>query len=251
MRAKHRDCFRVRSHETDPQGRLQVPILCRLLEAAATGHARVLGVAVETLLESGVAWVLSRLQLTMDRWPRGAEEIVVETWPEAADRLFTERRFEVFDSTDHRIGAATTLWLVLDLARRRPIRLPPLVLDRLAEVEIGSTPIRFADLAPMKTIENERAYTVRRSDLDLAGHVNNTSYVEWAVEAVPDEAWGMRDLATLEIQYLSECHHGQTILSRSHLDDHDEEMQVSHQLVRKEDDTEVARALTRWRTRSG
>jgi acyl-ACP thioesterase len=248
---KHRDRFSVRSYETDPRGRLQAPVLCKLLEEAATNHAKILGVAVETLFEAGVAWVLSRLQLTMERWPRSGEEIVVETWPEAASRLFTERRFEVFDTSETQIGSASTLWLVLDLVRRRPIRLPSLVLDRLAEVDIGSEPMRFADLAPMNSIQSELAYTVRRSDLDLAGHVNNTSYVEWAVEAVPDEVWQTHALADLEIQYLSECHHGQTILSRSHRVDHDPEIEVSHQLVRKEDETEVARAVTRWRVRPG
>ena len=226
-------------------------VLCKLLEEAAVAHAAILGVAVDTLLDHGVAWVLSKLQLRMEKWPGVGEEIVIETWPEAANRLFTERRFVVFDASDKRIGAVSTLWLVLDLVRRRPIRLPPLVLDRLAAIDIGTELTSFADLDSMDTEGNELAYTVRRSDLDLADHVNNTSYVEWAVEAVPDEVWGTHDLAHLEIQYLSECHHGQTILSRSHLADHDNEIKVSHQLVREEDDAEVARAITRWRTRSG
>ena len=251
MRTTYREGFQVRSYETDTQGRLQIPILCQLLEEAAVAHAAVLGVAVESLIDSGVAWVLSRLYLEMDRWPAADENIVIETWPEAASRLFTERRFEVLDGSERRIGSISTLWLVLDLVRRRPIRLPPLVLDRLAEVEIGTEPMRFADLAPLKTAESELAYTVRRSDLDLADHVNNTSYVEWAVEAVPDEVWDTRELAHLEIQYLSECHHGQTILSRSHLADHGNEIEVNHQLVREEDGAEVARALTRWRTPTG
>jgi medium-chain acyl-[acyl-carrier-protein] hydrolase len=249
MRAKHRDCFRVRSYETDPQGRLQAPILCKWLEEAAVGHARILGVAVETLFEEGVVWVLSRLRLTMDRWPRSGEETVVETWPEAANRLFTERRFEVFNASDNRVGKASTLWLVLDLVKRRPIRLPPLVMDRLAEVDIGTEPMRFSDLAPLSNAQSELACTVRRSDLDLARHVNNTSYVEWAIEAVPDGVWGTHDLTDLEIQYLSECHRGQTILSRSHLVAHGDEIQLSHQLVREEDNADVARALTRWRAR--
>jgi medium-chain acyl-[acyl-carrier-protein] hydrolase len=250
MRAKHRIRFLVRSYETDPQGRLQAPILCKLLEEAAAGHARILGVAVETLFEEGVAWVLSRLQLMMERWPASGEEIVVETWPEAASRLYTERRFEVFDASHGRIGAATTRWLVMDLVRRRPVRLPQLVRDRLAAIDIGTELKSFTDLGAPDTAQNGFACTVRRSDLDLAGHVNNTSYVEWAVEAVPDGVWATHDLADIEIQYLSECHRGQTILSRSHLVDRGNEILVNHQLVREEDDADVARALTRWRARS-
>ena len=247
MKAKHSDRFRVRSYETDPLGRLQVPILCKLLQEAATAHAAILGVAVDTLIENGVAWVLSRLHLEMQRWPTSDEDIVIETWPEAANRLFTERRFNVVDAADNNIGTASTLWLILDLERRRPVRLPAHVVERLGELGLGSEPRRFGDLVTPDPVDRELAFTVRRSDLDSADHVNNTSYVEWAVEAVPDEVWASHDLAELEIHFLSECHHGQTVVSRSQSVEHGDETEVLHQLVRHDDASEVARALTHWR----
>ena len=247
MKAKHRDRFRVRSYETDPLGRLQVPILCKLLQEAATAHAAILGVAVDTLIENGVAWVLSRLHLEMQRWPTSDEYIVIETWPEAANRLFTERRFNVVDAADNSIGTASTLWLILDLERRRPVRLPAHVVERLGELGLGSEPRRFGDLVTPDPVDLELGFTVRRSDLDLAEHVNNTSYVEWAIEAVPDEVWSSNELAELEIQFVSECHQGQTVLSRSRQVDCGDDIEVRHQLMRQEDGAEVARALTLWR----
>lgn len=247
MRTIHHEIFQVRAYETDTQGRLQVPILCQLLQEAATAHAAILGVAVESLIESGFAWVLSRLHLEMEYWPTADEKIVIKTWPEATSRLFTERRFDIFDSSEQRIGAVSTLWLVLDLARRRPVRLPPQVTDRLGEHDVGSEPRKFGELAAPNPVQNELGFTVRRSDLDLAEHVNNTSYVEWAVEAVPDEVWSSSELAELDIQFLSECHQGQTVLSRSQIVDRGNATEVRHQLTREEDTVEVARALTLWR----
>lgn len=251
MRTTHRMVFHVRSYETDPQGRLRIPILCQLLQEAATAHAAIIGVAVEKLIKSGVAWVLSRLRLELERSPATDEEIVITTWPEAASRLFTERRFEVFDPSERRIGVASTLWLVLDLERRRPVRLPTRVIERLHEHELGSEPRKFADLVAPDPVERELGFTVRRSDLDRAVHVNNTSYVEWAIEAVPDDVWSSSDLAELEIHFLSECHHGQTVLSRSQTVVPGDRSEVRHQLLRSEDGVEVARALTAWRLNPG
>jgi acyl-ACP thioesterase len=251
MRTTYREGFEVRSYETDTQGRLQVPILCQFLEEAAVAHAAILGVAVESLIDSGVAWVLSRLHLEMDRWPAADEQIVIETWPEAASRLFTERRFEIQDSTGRRIGNVSTLWFVLNLERRRPIRLPHQITERLSEHDLGPEPTKFGDLDVPEPIDNELGFTVRRSDLDLADHVNNTSYVEWAIEAVPDGVWGIAELAELEIHYLSECHHGQTVVSRSQIIGQKTATEVRHQLVRSEDDVEVARARTLWRGGKG
>jgi acyl-ACP thioesterase len=247
MRSTYRESFQVRSYETDPRGRLQVPILCQLLQEAATAHAAILGVAVESLIDSGVAWVLSRLHLEMDRWPATDEDITIETWPEAASRLLTERRFEILDGSERRIGSVSTLWLVLDLERRRPVRLPAQVSDRLHEHELGNEPRRFGDLVAPEPVEHELGFTVRRSDLDLAAHVNNTSYVEWAIEAVPEELWSTANLSELEIHFLSECHHGQRVVSRSQSLESGGDTEVRHQLMRPDDDIEVARARTVWR----
>jgi len=96
-------------------------------------------------------------------------------------------------------------------------------------------------------LDHELAFTVRRSDLDSAEHVNNTSYVEWAIEAVSDEVWSTAELAELEIQFVSECHQGQTVLPRSQQVERGDEIEVRHQLMRHEDNSEVERALSLWR----
>ena len=115
------------------------------------------------------------------------------------------------------------------------------------EFEIGDNPARAGELTVPDPADRELAFTVRRSDLDLAEHVNNTSYVEWAIEAVPDETWSTAELAELEIQFVSECHQGQTVVSRSQLVERSDEFEVRHQLMRHDDGAEVARAITVWR----
>jgi len=246
MKAVHGETFRVRSYEVDPLGRLQVPILCKLLQEVAVAHAAMLGVAVETLLDRGTAWVLSRMCLALNRWPHGGDHITIETWPEAMSKLIVERRFALSTRDGDPIGTVSTWWVVLDLERRRPVRLPSEAWDRLREYEIGSKPVKAGSLAVPEPAERELAFTVRRSDVDLAGHANNTSFVEWAMEAVPDEVWSTCDLCDLVVQFLAECHRGQTVLSRSQLLGDGDTPEVRHQLVRDEDGVEVARAVTTW-----
>jgi len=247
MRPEHRQSFRVRSYETDPHGRLRAPILCKLLQEAATVHAAALGVAVESLIDAGIAWVLSHLSLEVERWPGPDTEIVVRTWPEAANRLFTERRFEVLDVAGERLAAASTLWLVMDLERRRPVRFPASVLEALARHDLGDRPMRQPRRAPPDPADRDLVFTVRRSDLDLADHVNNTSYVEWAIEAVPDRIWDRCELAELDISFLSECHQGQAVVSSSRTDDVEGAWMVRHEIARRDDGEAVARARTVWR----
>jgi medium-chain acyl-[acyl-carrier-protein] hydrolase len=247
MRTIYRMPVRIRSYEVDAHGRLQAPILCRLLQEAATIHAADLGVSVESLIDGGVAWVLSRLSLAMDRWPGVEDEVVIETWPEALDRLTTERRFEIRGATGDRLGHASTLWLVLDLHRRRPIRVPAAVADALSRHELGDRPVRPAELEVPDPVDRAVRFTVRRSDLDKAGHANNTSYVEWALEAVPDRVWEAYQLAELHISYRSECRRGAEITSGSLTSDGGATCDVLHRLIRSEDGEVAAVARSAWR----
>ena len=247
MRPKLTLPVRVRSYETDRLGRLQIPILCRWLQEAATIHAAELGVAVERLVDSGVAWVLTRLHLVVRRWPRAEDRMIIETWPEALDRLITERCFEILDGSGEAIGRASTTWVVLDLVRRRPIRLPPAVAGALQRHGLGDRPARRPDLEAPEDSDCQVEFAVRRSDLDRAGHVNNTSYVEWVVEAVPDAVWDEMELEELDIAYLSECRRGSVVASNCEVGDGEHGCRVRHELARVEDGVSVARALTIWR----
>ena len=217
------------------------------MQETAVAHAAILGVSVETLMDNGVAWVLSHLDLKVERWPGPDAEITIKTWPEAASRLIIERRFEVLDSAGELSASASTYWLVLDLKRRRPVRLPAVVLEAMTKHEIGSATVKPDRLEQPDLVDLERVFTVRRSDLDMADHVNNTSYVEWAMEAVPDEVWKNQELAELQIGFLSECHQGQTIVSVSQTTGDARGSEVRHQLVRREDGEPAALARTVWR----
>lgn len=246
MRPVHQKKFRVRAYETDPYGRLEVAILCKLMQETATAHAAILGVSVEALMENGVAWVLSHLDLEVTRWPGPDAEIIITTWPEAASRLMVERHFEVHDSAGEELASASTFWLVLDLERRRPVRFPAVVLEAMSNHDIGSTTTKPDRLEAPDLVDRERVFTVRRSDLDLADHVNNTSYVGWAIEAVPDEVWENQELRELRIDFLSECHQGQTIVSVSGTTGDRHRTEVRHEIVRREDGEAAARARTVW-----
>ena len=75
MRPVRRLTFRIREFETDKRGDLHAAVLSKFLQEAATVHAAELGVSVESLVDSGVAWVLRRLHLNVTRWPKAGDEI--------------------------------------------------------------------------------------------------------------------------------------------------------------------------------
>ena len=116
--------FRLRSYETDPTGLASVATVCNYLQEVAGNHAFRLGLSVEHLHERRLTWVLARLRVLVDRYPRWREEITVETWPSGIDGLLGTRDFLLLDDDGERLARATSGWMVIDVDRRRPVRMP-------------------------------------------------------------------------------------------------------------------------------
>jgi acyl-ACP thioesterase len=236
----------VRLIEIDAHETLAVGALCDYLQEAAGNHAGALGVSVARLMERHLTWVLSRLRLRIDRMPAAGERIEVRTWPTGVDRLFALRDLEVLDAQGRRIAAAVSAWLVIDTAARRPVRIqsvfdPPGVgeTSRALDADIEKLPA-------LEGADRETPVIVRLSDLDTNTHANNARIAEWVVEGVGREAWERSFIRGLDVDFMAEALHGDTIVSRSRALPEGEYL---HSLVRTGDGREIARARTAWEPR--
>ncbi|MGC4000199.1 MAG: thioesterase [Anaeromyxobacter sp.] len=237
-----REPFVVHTYGTDAFLTLATPALTGFLMEAAGLHAQALNVGVEGLWARGLSWVIGRLRLELDRPIRLGETLEIETWPSGIDRLAALRDFRVTAGGEE-VARASTQWFVLDLTTRRPVKLEG-VLDprfpRDGAHAVAFTPGKLPELA---TWDFQKRFHIRYADMDVNGHVNNGSYLAWALEAVPREVWAGLRLSALEVQYLAECREGSAILSRQSLTG---EAAYAHAIVREEDGKELARATTRW-----
>jgi medium-chain acyl-[acyl-carrier-protein] hydrolase len=236
----------VRLIEIDAHGTLAVGALCDFLQEAAGNHAGALGVSVVRLMEKHLTWILSRLRLRIDRLPSAGERLEVRTWPTGTERLFALRDFEVLDEQGRRIAAAVSAWLVLDTAARRPVRIQS-VFDPPGN---GETPRAFdvgiEKLPALEKADRETPVIVRLSDLDRNTHANNARIAEWVVEGVGHDVWQRSLIRGMDIDFLAEALHGDSVSSRSAAIP---EGQYLHSLVRSGDGREIARARTWWEPR--
>ncbi len=204
--------FTIRAYEVGPDETASVLTLCDLLQEAAGEHARVSGREGFPLPGGGWStWVMSRLRLQVRRRPRMRERVEVATWPAALDGLRATRDFRV-TAGDETLAVATSLWFLIDVGRRRPVRLPA-AMDGFAATDTPRA-LTLDDapepLAP-DAAEHDAAFRVRRSDLDRVGHANNVRFVEWALEALPGDA----GLAEIDVLYRAEAVAGDHVRSEA------------------------------------
>ena len=201
-----REPFRIRFYEAEPTGFVKVSALCRYLEEAADCHCRVHGLALSDLRATGRMWVLTRLALRLTSRPTLGEQVTVETW--GSNRLGGVRAYRDFrfvDAGGAAFGEANSVWLMLDTATRRPLRLPESILSFRHPERSTPEPVDAAKLPLPERPSEEERIRVHWRHLDANGHANNVCYVEWALETVPLETRRNGRLTTLDIQFVNEA----------------------------------------------
>lgn len=236
------ETFRVRSYETDVTGTASMASICNYLQEAAGNHAHDLGVSVEQM--DNQTWVLTRLHVEMARFPSWRQDVYIETWPSGENGLYATREFVLRDDEGDTLGWATSAWLIIDLTRRRPVRIPAFVRSFRVPVRGRALDDTFDRLPVLDTPAEERTFRVRYGDLDLNQHVNNVHYVEWVVEALPRHVREGHHLTSLEIHFRAEATFGDEV--RVQTSPAGEDSTFLHRLLRHSDGRDVAHVRTRW-----
>ncbi|MDX1531030.1 MAG: thioesterase, partial [Rhodothermales bacterium] len=223
--------------------------VCDYFQEAAGNHATALGVATDRLLENGRAWVLTRLRLEVDRLPGWRERVTVETWPSDSDGLYAHRDFLLRADEDAVFGRGTSVWFVIDVARRRPVRLP----EAVRALRLPERPDAYAhEMEPLPEpgeTPHESAYRVRHDELDLNAHANNARYVAWTLDAVPPERYERAVPHRLDVQFRAEAVRGDVVRSACSAPPDGAGGLLRHRLTRESDGRLLAVAETAWRAR--
>jgi acyl-ACP thioesterase len=239
----HQEKFTVRSYEMDVQGMASVPAICNYLQEVAGNHATELGVAVYHLCKKNMTWVLSRLNMKVNRFPFWREEIKIETWPSGRQSKFATRDFMIFDQKHKILVKATSSWMIVDLKTQKPIVMPEFMDEIRLPDRQRAIEDNFPKMIHPKNPTSERTFDVRLSDLDINQHVNNVKYIEWALETVPFEIWKAKVLSGLEVTFRSETKYGESIIIQSEQNGDI----FTHNVISENDKRELALLRTTWR----
>ncbi len=206
----HRETFCVRFFESEPTGRAGPGALCRFAHAAADGHCRTFGMSLSELRSENKMWILTRFQLQMERYPQNGDAVVVETWASSRPNgIRAVREFRFLDTDSLPLGRAAGIFLMMDVARRRPIRRPQGVLDIINAERNNPDEFEIPRLRAPQDPTSERKIKVSWRDLDANNHANNVSYIDWALEALPLERNRDRMLVQFDIEFLAEAFYGE------------------------------------------
>ncbi|MDR2418456.1 MAG: acyl-ACP thioesterase [Treponema sp.] len=201
----------ARFADVDHSNRLTLAAVFDYFQEASIKHAGTLGVGIEAMKQTGVAWILSRITVRIERRPRYGDKLTVQTWPRGAEKLFAVRDCSILDDSGAILARARSNWLIVDLEKRRPLR-PHLTMEHLPLNEgIDMVSERVINLEPREGMTKTGERRALYSDIDYYGHVNNARYAQWIQDSVDPELLEYAETLRLDIVYLQEIKLGETI----------------------------------------
>ncbi|UCE48384.1 MAG: hypothetical protein JSW47_22655 [Phycisphaerales bacterium] len=204
------ETFRVRTFDCQADGRIHLFSLMQYLQEIAAGHAEELGFGFSRMSETGAYWVLSNIRIEIARLPRRDEHVTIRTWPSGYTRTVATREFVGEDTSGDEIFKAGSDWMVLNRKTNKLKNLfrLDLSLPKTGQKALPNELKRLELRGDYRSVERVR---VPYSSIDLNGHVNNTEYVRWGVDALRTAFRFGGEIRSLQATYLSEVFEGDEV----------------------------------------
>lgn len=165
--------------------------------------------------EPHLGFVLTRLKIRMNRYPGYNETIRIRTWLSPISNNYIIRNFELFDDTEKCIGTAINSAVPFDLKKRKMTTLPDSGRDLIVSDKEPPFPHVFEKLETPEVPLFSRTVQAGYFDCDLYHHINNTHYLKWALQVLPEETLAGAFLREVDINFRSEADFTHRIISNA------------------------------------
>ncbi|KAE8691364.1 Palmitoyl-acyl carrier protein thioesterase [Hibiscus syriacus] len=257
--------FSIRSYEIGADRTASIETLMNHLQETAINHCRSAGLlgegfgATPEMCKKNLIWVVTRMQVVIDRYPTWGDVVQVDTWASASGKNGMRRDWLVSNSeTGEILTEATSVWVMMNKLTRRLSKIPEEVRREIEPLFMNSDPVLAEDSQKLVKLDDRSAeyvckgLTPKWSDLDVNQHVNNVKYIGWILESAPLPILESRELCAITLQYRRECGRDSVLHSLTAVPDSDVENtrnsgEINCQHLLREDGAEIVRGRTRWR----
>ena len=177
---------RIRYSECGIDNKLKLSALINYFQDCTTENSERIGVGFAYLREKKRAWILNSWQIEIRRRPEVGEAVKVSTWATGFQGVFGPRDFCMQTLEGEILARAHSLWVYVDTETGRPTKPTE---EEIAVYEVGE-PIEMETVSRKigfpKETERADSFLVRQYHIDTNRHVNNSQYIQLALEVLPE-----------------------------------------------------------------
>jgi medium-chain acyl-[acyl-carrier-protein] hydrolase len=237
--------YSIHYYNSDIHLNASVTSLLRMMEDIAIQQSEERGVGLKFYHTSKVAWMLTRWKVDFIRLPKFNDTLTLRTTPKAFRGFYANREYEFYNKSDELLIRANTLWIFVNTESRRPLKIPDEMFShyQVTDEDMKSF-TKLEEVPAIDRIDHARQFEVHFKDIDTNQHVNNTLYVEWAIETLPAEIKQSHRMRSLKVNYLKETKLGDKITANLQIENVDNSVISRCSILCGE--TEVCRSESEW-----
>ena len=214
MEAVYEREWEVPSSMCDHDGRLGLVDTFNLFMDVATVHALELGCGWRQMLPRDLFWLTVRTKIVFgptETRPLMADAITLRTWPEAPDKMRCLRDYQL-DWQGRTVISGKTEWAILNLKTQRLVPAAEVYPEGLAFDREPACPAPFVRVIDdFDGVEPFATYTVRATDIDLGGHMNNVVYLRAMLGAFPVAEQRKLDIREIDAIFRAQSFEGDVL----------------------------------------
>ena len=177
----------VRYSELNNNKEVSMSQIANYFQNCTLCHSEDIHMGFDYLEECHRAWFLTGWQIEVSRVPVFNEKITIRTWPYDFNGVYGYRNFDIIDEAGNCIAWANSIWFYLDTLTLKPLRATP---EDIAAYTLEDRIEMHYENRKIETIGEPiilEPFKIRKAYIDSNSHVNNTKYIEFAEEYLPDD----------------------------------------------------------------
>lgn len=237
---KLRKKFDINYYEKNFKGELKESSFILFLQDVATLNAELNGFGPTFVFENGYAWFLIKYHIELKKYPKNCDFIEIETEPRGANRLFALRDFTIYSEDNEEIGRVASTWALINMQDKSMINLIKEI--GFSQYEKRENDLQYNKIPQIENVNYEKTFEIRYDDIDINQHANNSTYITWALEALPYDFRSSHNIKTFDIVFKKESKLGANILSQVEIKDNT----TIHKLLNKDTQEELCFVMAEW-----
>ncbi|QAT41526.1 acyl-ACP thioesterase domain-containing protein [Clostridium sp. JN-9] len=238
--------YEIHYYEIDYKKRLLLTSLMNFFNDIVNHQSEDFNVGIDYMAERKKTWVLYKWSINIKRYPLLEEIIRIKTVPSSFNKFFGYRKYEVYDSKDDLIMTADSVWFLIDIEKRKPIRISDDMYLAYGISKDDNADVKIKKIKSPEQTQYEKTFNVRYSDIDTNKHVNNVNYVAWALETVPKEIVLDHSLNNIIVTYEKETTYGDIVKSKVQVIDNQDGTILCKHKIEGNNGTELTIMETNW-----
>ncbi|AEV94806.1 acyl-[acyl-carrier-protein] thioesterase [Pediococcus claussenii] len=237
---------RILYYEGDQNAHVTLPMLVNMMVLASEDQSELLGVGPKKMSTTGLGWVVTQYQIKIKKMPKINEEVTISTEAINHNAYFCQRDFWISDKEGNELVHATSIFVMMDLQKRKMQKLIPEILEPYESEEVKQI-IRLPKIIEPEDGEKlSHQYSVRYLDIDQNRHVNNSRYFEWMINTLDDEVLTNNFPSEVNVRYHVEVQPGAMINSKAIRSGSQGDFRTNHKIF--VDDTLCTEANIEWQS---